>query len=135
MSIQGQILGSQYPYYNEPGVEQSWGDEKSHVAARTSKNGGYERLRESTIQHAMIGQLQTPNPGFEKFIKDHFRFKQVYITKQIEGWIMEACGSKTPGHKSSLEKLLKKLKVEFAKLDDVPSQAKEVEYKYETYPF
>ena len=42
------------------------GNESSHAAARTSKNGGYERLREATIQHAMIGQLQSPSPGFEK---------------------------------------------------------------------
>ena len=135
VSIQGQILGSQYPYYNEPGVEQSWGNESSHLAARTSNNGGYERLRIATIQHAMIGLLQNPTPGFDLFIKEHFRMKQSYIIRQIEGWIEEADRNKTPGHKLELEKLLKQLRVEFEALGEVPMPAKTTQYSYETYPF
>ena len=43
---------------------------------------------------------------------------------------MEASGSKTTGHKGALEKLLKSLEVEFAKLGDAPDEAKQVEYQY-----
>ena len=128
-------LGSQYPYYNEPGVEQSCENESSHLAARTSNNGGYERLRIATIQHAMIGLLQNPTPGFDLFIKEHFRMKQSYIIRQIKGWIEEAGRNKTPGHKLELEKLLKQLRVEFEALGEVPMPAKTTQYSYETYPF
>ena len=136
VSVQGQILGSQYPYYNEPGVEQSWGNQSSHVSARTSKNGGYERLRVATIQHAMIGQLRHPASGFETFIREHFRIKQFYIIRQIEGWIEEAEASNTPGHKAALQKQLAKLQVEFDKLGDPPPVgADKGLYTYEKYPF
>jgi ubiquitin-protein ligase len=133
VSVQGQILGSQYPYYNEPGVEQQWGKESSHEAARTSKNGGYERLRVATVMHAMLGQLQHPPPGFEAFVKEHFRLKQFYICKQIEGWIEEA--KQRGPDANALQKLLKKLKSEFEKLGDPPDGVGVDSYKYEKYPF
>ena len=58
VSIQSLILGSEYPYFNEPGVESQWGTEEGELQKRIHSNGGYERLRIATIQHAMIGKLQ-----------------------------------------------------------------------------
>ena len=134
MSIQGQILGSQYPYFNEPSIEAQWGTSQGKTSARTAKNGGYERLREATIRYAMIGQLKNRSVGFEQVIQEHFVLKGTYICTQIEGWIEEAETSPTKQHKKTLIKLLADLKVELAQLGDPPAEALR-EYEYRKYDF
>ena len=134
VSIQGQILGSEYPYFNEPSIEAQWGTATGRAQCRVAANGGYERLRVATIQHAMIGQIRHPSAGFEDVVREHFRLKGPYIVSQIEGWIEEAKSSPTSGHKKALEKQLKKLKEELAKLGDPPSAAVK-KYEYIPYKF
>ena len=134
VSIQGQILGSEYPYFNEPSIEAQWGTATGRTQCRIATNGGYERLRVATIQHAMVGQLKHPSAGFEEVVREHFRLKGPYIVTQIEGWIEEAKSSPTSGHKKQLEKWLKTLKEELAKLDDPPPEAQK-KYTYVAYEF
>ena len=134
VSIQGQILGSQYPYFNEPSIEAQWGTAQGKSQARTATNGGYERLREATIRHAMIGQLKNPSAGFEEPIKEHFLLKGNYICVQINGWIVEAEKNASTNHKKILIKLLADLKVELAKLGDPPGAALK-SYVYRKYEF
>ena len=125
VSIQSAILGSQYPYFNEPGIESQWGTAQGRASCRTASNGGYERLRVATVQYAMVDQLQHPTPGFEGVIREHFRLKQHYILAQVEGWLGEARASPTPtaGHLEALEAQVKALREEFAKLPPPPPEA------------
>lgn len=57
VSIQSAILGSEYPFFNEPGCEEYWNTPRGDELRRTSSNGGYERLRVATVRHAIIDQL------------------------------------------------------------------------------
>ena len=58
---------------------------------RVHENGGYERLRVGTVQHAMVGMLREPPSGFEGPIRAHFRLKRDSILALVKGkWLEEA---------------------------------------------
>mmetsp|Transcript_19216 Transcript_19216/g.23379 ORF Transcript_19216/g.23379 Transcript_19216/m.23379 type:complete len:161 (-) Transcript_19216:1253-1735(-) len=110
VSIQSLILGAEYPYFNEPGVEATWGTKEGELQRRVSENGGYERLRVATIKYAMCGYLELPPSGFEDITRAHFRIKRSHINSIVEKWLEEAKSSDTKGHHDRLEQCVKKLK-------------------------
>lgn len=70
----------------------------------------------ATIQHAMVGHLQTPPLGFEKVVHLHFYLKKQELISQCEQWLEEA-----KPHKSHYERLLVQvnlLKQELEKLKE-----------------
>jgi baculoviral IAP repeat-containing protein 6 len=119
VSIQSAILGSEFPYFNEPGVEARWGTADAEVKKRTATNGGYERLRVATVQHAMVGQLKHPSPGFADVIQAHFKLKTQHVLAVCEGWLEEAKLSDTTGHHTTLNRHVNALRAELRKLEDV----------------
>eukprot|EP00515_Schizochytrium_aggregatum_P004286 CAMPEP_0202045222 /NCGR_PEP_ID=MMETSP0963-20130614/566_1 /ASSEMBLY_ACC=CAM_ASM_000494 /TAXON_ID=4773 /ORGANISM="Schizochytrium aggregatum, Strain ATCC28209" /LENGTH=346 /DNA_ID=CAMNT_0048609789 /DNA_START=89 /DNA_END=1129 /DNA_ORIENTATION=- len=118
VSIQSAILGSEFPYFNEPGVESQWGTEQGELQKRIHSNGGYERLRVATIQHAMVAHLRSPPPGFEEIVRRHFRVKKRHILAMADRWLDEAKDSDTKGHFKSLQKQASELREELDKLGD-----------------
>lgn len=116
VSIQSAIMGSEYPYFDEPGAEREIGTVKGDTQRRVGVNGGYERLREATIKHAIIEQIEKPVKGFEQLILDHFRIKKNYIMSVCMTWIDQAEISDTPGHYDRLMMLTNKLEKTFAKI-------------------
>mmetsp|Transcript_19443 Transcript_19443/g.38096 ORF Transcript_19443/g.38096 Transcript_19443/m.38096 type:complete len:394 (-) Transcript_19443:163-1344(-) len=116
VSIQSAILGSEFPYFNEPGVESQWGTDQGELQKRVHSNGGYERLRVATIQHAMIWQMRNPAPGFETLLQEHFRLKKHHILTTVDRWVEEAKSSDTKGHLKSMTKLVTELREELDKL-------------------
>mmetsp|Transcript_33163 Transcript_33163/g.53318 ORF Transcript_33163/g.53318 Transcript_33163/m.53318 type:complete len:5108 (-) Transcript_33163:115-15438(-) len=116
VSIQSAILGSEYPYFNEPGVESQWGTDQGDLQKRIHSNGGFERLRIATIQYAMVGQLRSPPAGFENVIQEHFRLKRRHILDFCDRWLKEAKDSDTKGHFKSISKQVADLRIELAKL-------------------
>ena len=81
VSIQSMILVKD-PYFNEPGFEGTM-----HTAeGRQSSNAYNESVRRNTLRVAIFDQLQTPVPGFEAAIRQHFRLKQEEILIQAEQW-------------------------------------------------
>ncbi|GBG33843.1 Ubiquitin-conjugating enzyme E2 Z [Hondaea fermentalgiana] len=119
VSIQSAILGSEFPYFNEPGVESQWGTEQGELQKRIHSNGGYERLRVATLQHAMLSQLRNPPPGFETLIQEHFRIKKHHILATVDRWVEEAKLSDTKSHLKSISKFASDLREE---LDKLPSE-------------
>jgi len=71
VSIQGLILVTE-PAFNEPSVERSRGTPEGDHTNRYAGNGGYENIREYSIQCGIIDMLQKPYKGFEDVIKTHF---------------------------------------------------------------
>jgi len=118
VSIQSAILGSEFPYFNEPGVESQWGTAQGDLQKRVHANGGYERLRVATIQYAMIGHLRSPPHGMEELIRNHFRLKKRHILETVERWLKEAEGSDTKGHCKALAKQVSDLRFELDKLGE-----------------
>eukprot|EP00948_MAST-09A_sp_MAST-9A-sp1_P001621 g1621.t1 len=117
VSIQSAILGSEFPYFNEPGVESQWGTEEGEKMKRIHHNGGYERLRIATIQWAMTDLLKNPPVGFEQAIRTHFSIKSYHIRSVVDKWLAEAKVSPTTGHYAALNKVATKL---FEELDKIP---------------
>jgi len=116
VSIQSLILGSEYPYFNEPGVEAQWGTEQGELQKRIHSNGGYERLRVATTQHAILGMLLSPPAGFEQVIEKHFLVKRHVILNTLQQWLHEAAASDSKGHFRALSKCAQELRKELAKL-------------------
>jgi ubiquitin-protein ligase len=90
-SIQSFIL-TKDPYYNEPSYEKRIGDPKYNKICK-----GYNRdYRLMTMKYAMRDMLKFPAnyPGFEKCIKDHFKYKKKYILKTCKKWVDEAIQEK-----------------------------------------
>ena len=110
VSIQSAILGSEFPYFNEPTVEALWGTEEGELQKRIHANGGYERLRVATIQHAMVAQIKSPPIGFEQSIKIHFLHKRRHILQVVAKWLQEAESSNTSGHARELKEAVDELK-------------------------
>ncbi|KAH9258901.1 hypothetical protein BASA81_002965 [Batrachochytrium salamandrivorans] len=117
VSIQSAILGSEFPYFNEPTVELQWGTTEGEIQKRIHENGGYERLRVATILHAMTAHIKTPPPGFEDCIRIHFTEKREYILNHVcPAWLAEAQTSTTPGHLQALQLAVAELKTALSAL-------------------
>ncbi|GBG25451.1 Ubiquitin-conjugating enzyme E2 Z [Hondaea fermentalgiana] len=110
VSIQSAILGAEYPYFNEPGAEVEWGTARGRRARRLHTNGGYEKLRESTIRHAIIAQILDPPRFFEDLVREHFRLKRNHIQTTVQGWVAEAEEFGPSAHLTNLRALQKELK-------------------------
>lgn len=117
ISIQSAILGSEFPYFDEPGANRYLGTTSGDYQKRVAINGGYEHLREHTVKYAMSGQLQVPVPGFEELIQTHFRIKMDYIRSVCFNWLEEAKESASVGHYDRLKKNVEELEKEFIKLN------------------
>eukprot|EP00727_Mastigamoeba_balamuthi_P011456 m51a1_g6933 putative baculoviral iap repeat-containing protein 6 (567) ;mRNA; r:197739-199553 len=109
VSIQSLIFVPQ-PFYNEPGYECLMATPDGDAQSRQYN----ETIREATVQHAIIGQLRSPSPGFEEVIRVHMFLQQDRIAKQVAQWISEAEAS--PEHRERLERLSKEMREEFGKL-------------------
>ena len=105
VSIQSCILGSEFPYFDEPGCENLRGTSIGELNKRVAFNGGYELLRLYTIEHAMINQIQNPPKGFEELVLTHFRLKKNYIIALVTSWICESELSNTSGYYTKIKKL------------------------------
>jgi len=116
VSIQSAILGSEFPYFNEPGVESQWGTAEGEFNKRVHTNGGLERLRVATIQFAMVAHLKNPPLGFEEVIRYHFKIKARHILSTCDTWLSDAKTSDTKGHFKALAKQVSDLTVELNKL-------------------
>lgn len=104
VSIQSLILVPD-PYFNEPGYEQHMNTEEGRKHSE-----GYNRdIRINCINHAMIGPLQNPPPGFEEVIRSHFYLKKEHILQEVQGWSRSSKCSSLDSAISSLKKELKKL--------------------------
>lgn len=115
VSIQSAILGSEFPYFNEPTVETQWGSAEGELQKRIHMNGGYERLRVATVVHAMTAQITSPPVGFEESIRIHFTQKKDYILNTVcTAWLKEAASSDTKSHLLALEQAVQDLKKAFA---------------------
>ena len=64
-----------------------------------------KKNRRSTVQWAMIDQLQNPKPGFETITKLHFRLRKKQILRELYSWLKEEKG----GEKEELTGLVEKL--------------------------
>ena len=123
VSIQSAILGSEFPYFNEPTVEALWGTEEGELQKRIHPNGGYERLRVATIQYAMTAQIRQPPTGFEQCIRTHFLHKRRYLRAVCSRWIAEAETSNTTGHLQALKEAVEELEVALKDLGPTPQEA------------
>ena len=86
---------------------------------RVHENGGYERLRVGTVQHAMVGMLREPPSGFEAPIRAHFLLKRESILALVRGkWLAEAETSDTMGHRAALGAHVENLAAELATLGE-----------------
>jgi ubiquitin-protein ligase len=102
VSIQSLIFVDD-PYFNEPG----------HLSFRgtptgTTRSKSYNKnLYESTIQWAMIDQMQNPSPCFKDIIQRHFYLKRNEIMATVERWCKDVC---------SLKNVHRRLALQFLKL-------------------
>ena len=64
----------------------------------------------------MIGQLNSPSPGFEDVIRDHFKAKAGEILRTVLGWELEALRIADTEHREQLAKAVADLKAKFAEL-------------------
>lgn len=119
VSIQSAILGVEFPYFNEPGVESTKGTHRAETMKRTSENGGFERLRIATIRFAMAEQLRSGSKVFEKTIRQHFSLRREQILWTLYLWLAEAYRSPTANHFGQLANvILRDLFPQFRALSD-----------------
>jgi len=71
-------------------------------------------IRVATVQHAIVGQLRNPSPGFEDIIQTHFYLRQREIMEQCKVWLEEAKPDVT--HYETLQKHVAAMEAEFLKL-------------------
>ncbi|KAH3764663.1 Ubiquitin-conjugating BIR-domain enzyme [Pelomyxa schiedti] len=114
VSIQSLIMVPM-PFFNEPGYESQMGT----PSGDTNNRQYNEVIRCGTLDHAIIGQLQNPSPGFEEVIQKHFYLQQNRIIEQVNRWIAEA-QSTNRTHYSRLLKQLATMQELFAKLPKYP---------------
>lgn len=85
-SIQGQILGVDFPYYNEPGWEKQMYTEKGKKKAFE-----YNDLRRyKNLQVAINNQIEKPPKHFEDVIKKYFVHKEKEIMERCTKWAEES---------------------------------------------
>jgi len=133
LSIQSAILGSEFPYFNEPGVEEEWGTSDGLENARTSENGGYEYLRKESIRLAIIGQLKNPMEEFKEVIDLHFYLKIKHILTVTKQWTQEASTSDTEDYYYEILTRRKKLILELIKLASNESVCSKIENYFTVY--
>lgn len=108
ISIQSLILGTEEPYFNEPGYEKSM-----HTTEGKSKSNLYnEPLLIGTIKYAIISMIKNPPDGMKDVIMKHFQLKKEEIMQTTEKWLIK-CSPKT---RATLEELRKEMVELFATL-------------------
>ena len=86
VSIQALILVPE-PYFNEPAFAPLRGTVRGAYRSRTfARNGGYEAIREKTVQWAMLDMLDHPPPGFEDVVAAHFYLRAKGIRARVAAW-------------------------------------------------
>ena len=86
VSLQAMIFCEE-PWYNEPGREAGYnrGSGSSHSAMYNSK------LREHTVNHAMLVWLERPPPLWKDVVDHHFEKNANAILRTVEGWAHNPC--------------------------------------------
>lgn len=116
ISTQSQILIDD-PYYNEPGHEKSYGTESGIKQSKLYNN----YIRQFTMQHAMVGVLDTVMKGGYPEYKDaillHFKLKKAYILDVCQKWLNEAFDA-TSSAQHSFSMTKEKYKETFNKLNE-----------------
>jgi len=107
-SIQGQILGVDFPYYNEPGWEK-----QMYTEAGKKKAFKYNDLRRyKNLQVAINDQIEKPPEDFKDVVESYFVYKEKEILERCNQWAEESLEYKKE-IKSEIERfqvLMKKLK-------------------------
>ena len=81
-SVQSEIMGMDYPYFNEPGYEKHKGTPQG-----AKNNDKYnEALYYGTVKFAINDMIKTPPLTMEDVIKTHFRMKKDEIIKTTKKW-------------------------------------------------
>ncbi|KAH6620315.1 hypothetical protein C7974DRAFT_271050, partial [Boeremia exigua] len=81
VSIQAMVLCEQ-PWYNEPGREHAFGYEEAEVASEAYNR----RIRELTVEIAMINWLEKIPAIWEDVVKRHFRSNADKILRTVTEW-------------------------------------------------
>ncbi|KAF0697814.1 Aste57867_11529 [Aphanomyces stellatus] len=102
VSIQGAILGAEFPYYNEPGRERQWGTPQGIRAERTAENGGLEPIRLGTVSFAWSLPMEHPPKGFETLVREHFWLKRMHLVETMALWLTDGRISDTLGFYTDL---------------------------------
>ncbi len=85
ISIQSLILVDE-PFYNEPGYEQKKDDPYVKEQSFVYK----DNIRFQSVKFGMIEMIRNPLPSYEKFIKEHFKFKKDEIINTVSKWVEES---------------------------------------------
>jgi hypothetical protein len=81
-SVQSEIMGMDFPYFNEPGYEKEKGTLKGII-----NNEKYnEALYYGTVKFAINDMIKNPPVTMEDVVKTHFRMKKEEIMKTTENW-------------------------------------------------
>jgi ubiquitin-protein ligase len=84
VSIQSLIFVPR-PYFNEPGYESTMNTKTGDVASAQYN----DVIRLGTLEHAMLGQLRSPAPGFREVIQSHFAMRRQHIARVVQTWVDE----------------------------------------------
>lgn len=84
ISIQSLILVDE-PYFNEPGYERNSSDSAKQLSFNYNDN-----IRFNSVKFGMIDMIRNPLPSYEKFIKEHFKFKKDEIITTVGKWVEES---------------------------------------------
>jgi ubiquitin-protein ligase len=81
-SVQSEIMGMDFPYFNEPGYEKERGTTQG-----AKNNEKYnEALYYGTVKFAINDMIKNPPATMEDVVKTHFRMKKDEIIKTTEEW-------------------------------------------------
>ncbi|KAI3429429.1 hypothetical protein D9Q98_005523 [Chlorella vulgaris] len=83
VSIQSMILGTEHPFFNEPGYARMEGTPQGDRESQTYNS----QIRRHTLEVAILGQLQRPPVGFEEVVRRHFWLKAGALKEQVRQWV------------------------------------------------
>ena len=70
-------------------------------------------IREGTLRYAMLEQLRKPKAEFAPVVRAHFGARKAAVLAECRSWVADALD---PGRKATMDRLVKELEVELAKL-------------------
>jgi ubiquitin-protein ligase len=81
-SVQSEIMGMDFPYFNEPGYEKEKG---TNIGERNNEKYN-EALYYATVKFAINDMIKNPPLTMEEVIKMHFKMKKDEIIKTTSDW-------------------------------------------------